>query len=852
MEFLNDNRLLKTFWHMRIYLILFLLIALCIGYIYSFYYKTPMYRSTAVVLLVQDLSTTTSTTDSITGSDITLNKNLLSTYTKLAKTDKVLEKVISNLKLNISTSALSNLISIQSTNNTQVININVINENNKLAASIANNLVDVFSEEIKEIYNMDNIHTMDYAEVSTSPYNINHSKDLLLSVILGILAYCLLSICIYIFDNTIKTEKDLENYNKLTVLSTIPIYNKSQNNKDLIVDINSKSPVAEAFKTCRTNISFSNSNRKSSSILVISASQSDGKSFISSNLALTFALSNKKVLLIDTDMRNGRLHKIFNLEPTKGLSNCLSRLTYNTRTTNINDYIKETKYKNLHLMTFGNIAPNPSELLSSKITYDLIETLKTKYDVVICDGTPTTLVSDSIILSKIVDYTVLVTSYRTTKIDTVNKVKKSAELAGGHIDGAILNKYDLTKKSYKNKYYDKTKTNENSETIQLEHDTTLDTPLLLKKFDYNKTEKIKNTQESKTLDDNTNTNLSEIVELLNDTMNSVSKKEHDYSDNWNTRFDDIDERFNELYYPINELQKQMDNICSSNNNLDEKLSNIIEPIYENTETIKNKLISNTNTDMSELINLLNSTMNSVSENQSNFSSAINNKFDELYTPINELQKQIEILHSSSNNIDEKINDILEPIYKNTERIKNTLINNINTQKVQNQEIQELKDTIHTVKDLYENKFRAQEDYLYKLENKIEELSTTQDNNTKSNNEYTRESELIPNRTNIKRQIIDDYYDEPNNLKVNSGKVISFSDIIKNEHDYDTNSNNNKDSDLEENLPMVMKNKKLKPDKVQKASKPKKERTNLFKYHSQPEVIEDNEEENPKSQILSIG
>lgn len=220
-----------------------------------------------------------------------MNQNLLSTYTKIAKSDKVLEQVIKNLNLDISVDNLSELVSVAIVNNTQVFKISVINENNSLAADITNELLNVFCNEVKSLYNMNNVYTMDKAEVSNTPYNINHIKDIAIFGVIGFIAAFGLVVLIYLFDTTIKSEHDVENYTGLSVLSTIPIYqDKNQKNfNELIVNEQPKSPISECFKTFRTNIMFSIQNKNLNTILVTSGFMSEGKSFVSSNLAVAFA-----------------------------------------------------------------------------------------------------------------------------------------------------------------------------------------------------------------------------------------------------------------------------------------------------------------------------------------------------------------------------------------------------------------------------------------------------------------------------------------------------------------------------------------------------------------------------------
>lgn len=484
MENFDINRFSKVFWNSKLYIVFILALSLAIGYFYSYYYVTPMYQSFATVVLVQNesLEQETPNYSSITQGDINLNKNLLSTYTKIAKSDSVLEKVIKDLELNMSSNELKDLVTIQSVNNTQVFKIGVSYEDGKMAALITNHLLEVFSKEVQSLYNMNNIYTMDLAEVAITPYNIHHTKDMAIFVIFGFILSCILVLLIYIFDTTIKSEKDIENYTNLNVLSIIPKYNTKfwKHKNELIVNEEPKSPISECFKTFRTNVMFSIGSKKFKTILVTSGFMGEGKSFVSSNLATSFANSGKKVILIDTDMRKGRIHNIFKLSNENGLSTCLSKIgTYGT-SLNINEFIKESNITNLHIMTCGIVPPNPSELLSSSSMVKLLHALNKQYDIVICDGTPCMLVSDSIILSKIVDTSIIVTANKVTKLDTLTKIKKSIEMVGGNISGAIINMMDVNKKDYKNSYYyGEKKKHKYIDSSSFVHDTVLDCPLFV-------------------------------------------------------------------------------------------------------------------------------------------------------------------------------------------------------------------------------------------------------------------------------------------------------------------------------------------------------------------------------------
>lgn len=225
--------------------------------------------------------------------------------------------------------------------------------------------------------------------------------------------------------------------------------------RELIVQRSPKSPVAEVFRTLRTNIQFMNSQKDLKTLLVTSTMPGEGKSWVSSNLAITFAQAGKKVALVDADMRKGSLHTMFQVENIPGLSNYLSGIDEigASNKEGIIHYVKPTPVDNLFLITCGNVPPNPSELLASEKTLDMIDKLKDIFDIVILDGTPGLIVTDALILSRIVDSTIIVTSHKSTKKDNLAKVKKDIENVGGKIAGVVINKVPVNVAKYESSYY---------------------------------------------------------------------------------------------------------------------------------------------------------------------------------------------------------------------------------------------------------------------------------------------------------------------------------------------------------------------------------------------------------------
>lgn len=213
---------------------------------------------------------------------------------------------------------------------------------------------------------------------------------------------------------------------------------------ELVVGKNPKSRISEAINGVRTNLEFLSVNGPCKNLLITSPCSGDGKSFISANLAISFAQLGKKVLLIDCDMRKGRQHKIFKIQNKVGLSNLLI-----TDLKKYKSYIQSTSIENLAVLSRGVVPPNPSELLSSEKTKKLVEILDKDYDVIIWDGTPIIGLSDSLIMTNIVDKVIIVCSYKKTPMELLANSKKILGNFDTKLAGCIVN--NMPQKD--NKYY---------------------------------------------------------------------------------------------------------------------------------------------------------------------------------------------------------------------------------------------------------------------------------------------------------------------------------------------------------------------------------------------------------------
>ena len=231
--------------------------------------------------------------------------------------------------------------------------------------------------------------------------------------------------------------------------------------KNELVVVNSpKSPDAEMFRALRTNIQFMNADSEKKVMQITSTVPGEGKSYVSANLAIAFAQINKKVLIIDIDMRKGRQYSMFNLNPRPGLSNFLSGVVdsdFALQKENIKNYIQATYIKNLFVITSGSVPPNPSELLVSNKMSKVINSLVEKFDVIIFDAPPCLIVADALIMARLVDFNLIVCAQNITKMEELNKAKAAIENVQGKVAGIILNKVQVTTKTYENSYYYGTK-----------------------------------------------------------------------------------------------------------------------------------------------------------------------------------------------------------------------------------------------------------------------------------------------------------------------------------------------------------------------------------------------------------
>jgi len=224
-------------------------------------------------------------------------------------------------------------------------------------------------------------------------------------------------------------------------------WNKNKENvverPHLVVENNPTSVVSEQFRTIRTNIQFSMVDKDLKSLVVTSAGPASGKSTIAANLAVTFASEDKKVLLVDADLRTPTIHKIFEMRNTAGLTSVLM-----DNELELSDVVSPTNTKGLHVMTSGPIPPNPAELLGTNKMNELKIEMENYFDMVIFDMPPLLAVTDAQIMASSTDGTIFVAPKGEVDKDEVLKAEDLLKKVDANVLGFIFNKVEKTNDSY--------------------------------------------------------------------------------------------------------------------------------------------------------------------------------------------------------------------------------------------------------------------------------------------------------------------------------------------------------------------------------------------------------------------
>lgn len=423
-------------------------------------------------------------------SELDYAQKVVTTYINFLQTKVFYKEVLNITGLDYTIGELKSMTTMRSVNNTEIFELSVTSKNPNDSYLLVKTMQDLAPKLISDIKSNAIISVVDPAELPTSPSGPNLVFNTLIGGILGFLAAFLLSVIWEIVNVNIKNQEDLISRFSRPVLGVIPDFSERKNTKSSVVKlmnrvnqytkpsnkssitkkrddkkvisghkekkitvdenltVSNKFFVTEAYKSLRTNLRFTLRNEGCKKLIICSPVPEDGKSTTSTNLAITIAQANHRVLLIDCDLRKGRLHSFFHVKHSPGISDCLSGIV------NTSDVIYKTTLENLYLLPMGSIPPNPTELMSSEQMEELIKRLEKDYDYIIMDTPPINVVSDSLSLVKLADGVILVVREGKTSYVNIESALSKYEFAQANILGFTLNCAILNQgKGFKANYY---------------------------------------------------------------------------------------------------------------------------------------------------------------------------------------------------------------------------------------------------------------------------------------------------------------------------------------------------------------------------------------------------------------
>ena len=300
--------------------------------------------------------------------------------------------------------------------------------------------------------NANNVRVLDLALVPSAPVSPRLMVNLAVAVLISLVGGFGLGFLVEQLDSSVKNQEQLEREFGLTFLGVIPSMRDAKGamvrNPDRYVLENPNSTVAECVRTVRTNLLFMAPERELRSMLVTSAGPREGKTSTVVNIGATMAYAGSKILLVDSDLRRPRLHKVFDMTNDRGLTNMIL-----DSDVQIADMIQESGVDGMHIMCSGPLPPNPAELLQTKGFRRTLARLLETYDQVIFDSPPVVAVTDAQVLGMQLDGAVLVVRAGQTTRDMLAKAKRLLSDVNVQMLGAILNNLDVTRRGYGQYYY---------------------------------------------------------------------------------------------------------------------------------------------------------------------------------------------------------------------------------------------------------------------------------------------------------------------------------------------------------------------------------------------------------------
>ena len=459
--------LLKRAWLVAVAAVAGAVLALVV----TAFFVTPMYQSSAMFYVNNSNLSLGDASVSISSGDLSTSRNLVNSYIVILKTRESLNEVIDYAEVDRDYTEVLEMISASAVNQTEVFEVVVTSPDPEEAEKIANAIAYILPKRISNIIEGTSAKVVSSAIVAAKPSSPSYSNNVILGFLIGFLLSAGIIVLRELFDIRIRTEDDIAQCCGLPVLAEVPdIATAGKGGYEYAYDRNKKSgsgshgkaPVlmgkdmnfsaAEAYKLLRTKLQFSFADENESHVIGVSSALSgEGKSLSAINLAYTLSQLDKRVLLIDCDMRRPTVAEKLRIQKKPGLS---SFLTGQSTLEGLVQYCgMPNDKKAFHVIAAGQNPPNPIELLSSERMTRMLQVLRKAYDYIILDFPPVGEVSDAMAVAKETDGILLVVRQNYCNRNSLSDAVQQFNYVGAKLLGIVYNGTADSGKGYYKKYY---------------------------------------------------------------------------------------------------------------------------------------------------------------------------------------------------------------------------------------------------------------------------------------------------------------------------------------------------------------------------------------------------------------
>ena len=427
------------------------LVCAAIMFGYTNLFLVPQYTATSKLYVYNGKTNNQGYIGSV---DLTAAKSLVDTYIVIIKSDSLLDEVARRLQPEydgLTAKQILGMLSAGAVNQTESFKVSITSENPKMSMDIVNTLVDCLPDEFKRIVKVGSIEVIDKAKLPTVP-EWPLKRNMALGAVVGMFVISAVFVLLAVWDRTVYDKEILTENFEIPIIGTIPDIDgfgsfgggktrnidgkrTTEHERKMILNENTPFSVAEAYRMARTNIMYLPSEKKCKIFATTSAYASEGKTITSINLAIAFAQSNKRIILIDADMRKPRVKKNMELKTANGLSEYLAGITDEAEIVHLDNL-------DLDVITAGKTTAAAAELLELPRMKILLDKLSESYDYILIDTPPMNLVTDAAVLTNLINGYIFSVRCEFSDLDGIKDAVLALQQVNANIVGFVLNGID--------------------------------------------------------------------------------------------------------------------------------------------------------------------------------------------------------------------------------------------------------------------------------------------------------------------------------------------------------------------------------------------------------------------------